>query len=167
MFGCNVFGWTAPEAESFRLLDAFIDAGFNFLDTADVYSIWVPGHHGGESESIIGRWLQSTGKRDQVVLATKVGFDMHDGKKGLARNYILQAVEDSLTRLQTDHIDLYQSHTDDATVPPRRDPRSLRPAHPAGQSPQHRRLQLFRRPSPRSPRRRPQPRPPRLPDPPT
>ena len=117
MFGCNVFGWTAPEAESFRLLDAFTDAGFNFLDTADVYSIWVPGHQGGESESIIGRWLKSTGKRDHVILATKVGFDMHDGKKGLARNYILQAVEDSLTRLQTDRIDLYQSHTDDASVP--------------------------------------------------
>ena len=117
MFGGNVFGWTVTPEDSFRLLDAFTAAGFNFIDTADVYSIWVPGHQGGESESIIGQWLQRTGKRDQVVLATKVGFDMRDGNKGLLRQWILRAVEDSLRRLQTDHIDLYQSHTDDGSVP--------------------------------------------------
>ena len=117
MFGCNVFGWTATPEVSFRLLDAFVDAGFNFLDTADVYSIWVPGHNGGESETIIGQWLARSGKRDQVILATKVGFDMHEGNKGLSRRWILRAVEDSLRRLQTEYIDLYQSHTDDATVP--------------------------------------------------
>ncbi len=117
MFGCNVFGWTVDRDTSFKLLDAFTDAGFNFLDTADVYSIWVPGHRGGESESIIGEWLKRSGKRDKMVLATKVGFDMHDDNKGLSRQWILRAVEDSLSRLQTDSIDLYQSHTDDATVP--------------------------------------------------
>ncbi len=116
-FGGNVFGWTADEATSFALLDAWVDAGFNFIDTADVYSRWVPGHTGGESESVIGRWLTKTGKRNRIVLATKVGKDMGDGKVGLRPEYIRQAVEASLTRLQTDHIDLYQSHDDDATVP--------------------------------------------------
>ncbi len=117
MFGGNVFGWTASAEDSYRLLDAFTGAGFNLIDTADVYSIWVPGHKGGESESIIGQWLARSGKRDQVVLATKVGFDMRDGNKGLSRQWIVRAVEDSLRRLQTTYIDLYQSHTDDATVP--------------------------------------------------
>jgi aryl-alcohol dehydrogenase-like predicted oxidoreductase len=117
MFGGNVFGWTIDEPASFALLDAFTSAGFNFIDTADVYSRWKPGNQGGESETILGRWFARTGKRDEVVLATKVGFDMGDGKKGLARDYILRAAEDSLRRLQTDRIDLYQSHTDDDSVP--------------------------------------------------
>lgn len=116
-FGGNVFGWTADEATSFSLLDAWVDAGFNFIDTADVYSRWAPGHTGGESESVIGRWLKQSGKRHRIVLATKVGKDMGDGKVGLRPEYIRQAVEASLTRLQTDHIDLYQSHDDDASVP--------------------------------------------------
>lgn len=116
-FGGNVFGWTADEATSFSLLDAWLDAGFNFIDTADVYSRWVPGHTGGESESVIGRWLAKSGKRNQIVLATKVGKDMGDGKVGLRPEYIRQAVEASLKRLQTDRIDLYQSHDDDASVP--------------------------------------------------
>lgn len=116
-FGGNVFGWTADEATSFALLDAWVDAGFNFIDTADVYSRWAPGHTGGESESVIGRWLKRSGKRHQIVLATKVGKDMGDGKLGLRAAYIRQAVEASLQRLQTDHIDLYQSHDDDTTVP--------------------------------------------------
>ncbi|WP_428000559.1 aldo/keto reductase [Acidovorax sp.] len=116
-FGGNVFGWTADEATSFRLLDAWVDAGFNFVDTADVYSRWAPGHTGGESEAVIGRWLKQNGKRNRIVLATKVGKDMGDGKVGLRPEYIRQAVDASLTRLQTDHIDLYQSHDDDAAVP--------------------------------------------------
>jgi aryl-alcohol dehydrogenase-like predicted oxidoreductase len=109
-FGGNVFGWTVDEAASFSLLDAWLDAGFNFIDTADVYSRWAPGHSGGESEAIIGKWLKASGKRDRVVLATKVGMDMGDGKAGLKPAYIRQAVEDSLRRLQTDRIDLYQIH---------------------------------------------------------
>lgn len=116
-FGGNVFGWTVDEATAFSLLDAWLDAGFNFIDTADVYSRWVPGHAGGESETMLGKWLQKSGKRSRVVLATKVGKDMGDGKKGLRPEYIRQAVEASLQRLQTDHIDLYQSHDDDASVP--------------------------------------------------
>src|SRR5689334_14297624 len=116
-FGGNVFGWTADEPTSFRLLDAFVAAGFNLVDTADVYSRWAPGNQGGESETILGKWLKSSGKRDRVVIATKVGMEMGPGKKGLSRAYIMQAVEDSLKRLQVDHIDLYQSHTDDAETP--------------------------------------------------
>jgi len=116
-FGGNVFGWTADTATSFALLDAFVDAGFNLVDTADVYSRWVPGHVGGESESVIGQWLRRSGKRQRIVLATKVGKDMGDGRIGLSRANIRQAVEDSLRRLQTDHIDLYQSHDDDAATP--------------------------------------------------
>jgi aryl-alcohol dehydrogenase-like predicted oxidoreductase len=117
-FGGNVFGWTADEATSFSLLDAFVDAGFNLVDTADVYSRWVPGHAGGESETIIGKWLkQRPSNRGRIVLATKVGKEMGDGRIGLAPAYIRSAVEDSLRRLQTDHIDLYQSHDDDATTP--------------------------------------------------
>ena len=107
-FGGNVFGWTANEAMSFRLLDAFVDHGFDFIDTADVYSVWVEGHRGGESETVLGNWFKQSGKRDKIVLATKVGFI-----KGLKPAYIKQAVEDSLKRLQTDRIDLYQSHKDD------------------------------------------------------
>ncbi len=115
-FGGNVFGWTADEATSFSLLDKFTGSGFNLIDTADVYSRWVPGHTGGESETVIGKWLKKNGKRKDVVIATKVGMDMGDGKKGLRGEYIVRAVEDSLRRLQTDYIDLYQSHTDDADV---------------------------------------------------
>jgi len=117
VFGGNVFGWTVDEARSFELLDAWVDRGFNCIDTADVYSTWVPGHVGGESETIIGKWLKQGGKRDQVVLLTKVGFEMKSGGKGLSKKYILEEVEQSLKRLQTDRIDLYQSHTDDQSVP--------------------------------------------------
>jgi len=116
-FGGNVFGWTADEATSFALLDAFVDGGFNLVDTADVYSHWVPGHVGGESEAIIGRWLKASGKRDRIVLATKVGKPMGPGLSGLSRAYIRSAVEASLRRLQTDRIDLYQSHDDDGATP--------------------------------------------------
>ena len=116
-FGGNVFGWTVDEPTSFRLLDAFVEAGFNLIDTADVYSRWAPGNQGGESETIIGRWLRQSGKRDRVVLATKVGMEMGPGEKGLSSAYILRAVEDSLKRLQIDHIDLYQSHQDDEATP--------------------------------------------------
>jgi aryl-alcohol dehydrogenase-like predicted oxidoreductase len=117
MFGGNIFGWTVDEPTSFELLDAFVAAGFDFIDTADIYSTWVPGHVGGESETIIGNWMKRRGNRDRVIVATKVGIQMAEGKKGLSKSYILRAVEDSLTRLQTDYIDLYQSHTDDADVP--------------------------------------------------
>src|SRR5712664_3056581 len=117
VFGGNVFGWTADEATSFRLLDAFVAAGFNAVDTADVYSRWVPGNKGGESETIIGKWLKRGAKRQQVIIATKVASEMGPGKKGLSKRYILAAVEDSLQRLQTDYIDLYQSHVDDADAP--------------------------------------------------
>ncbi len=112
-FGCNVFGWTANEKTSFELLDALTDFGFDFIDTADVYSSWVPGNQGGESETIIGKWLKNTGKREKVVIATKVGKPMGPGKQGLSKAYVTKAVEDSLRRLQTDYIDLYQSHDDD------------------------------------------------------
>ena len=116
-FGGNVFGWTADEATSFALLDAWVAAGFNFIDTADVYSRWVPGHTGGESETVIGKWLKRSGKRSQVVIATKVGSDMGQGKVDLSTAYIRKAVEDSLRRLQVDCIDLYQSHRDDEATP--------------------------------------------------
>jgi len=115
--GGNVFGWTVDENDAFRLLDAALDAGLNFIDTADIYSRWVPGHPGGESETILGKWLAGNGKRNQVILATKVGMDMGDGKAGLSAAYIQQAAEDSLRRLQTDRIDLYQSHQDDPKTP--------------------------------------------------
>src|SRR5947209_9178599 len=105
MFGGNVFGWTADEATSFSILDAFVDAGLDFIDTADVYSAWVPGNHGGESESIIGKWFRQSGKRDRIVLATKVS--KHPQRKGLSAANIQAAVEDSLRRLQTDYIDIY------------------------------------------------------------
>ena len=116
-FGGNVFGWSVNESESFRLLDAFVDAGFNLIDTADVYSNWVAGNCGGESETIIGRWMASRNNRNQVVIATKVGFKMNESDKGLSRDYILRAVEGSLRRLGTDTIDLYQSHVDDPDTP--------------------------------------------------
>ena len=116
-FGGNVFGWTIDEKESFKILDGLVDAGLDFIDTADVYSAWAPGNKGGESETIIGNWLKNTGKRDKVIIATKVGKPMGGDKKGLSRKYITQAVEDSLKRLQTDYIDLYQSHDDDKDTP--------------------------------------------------
>ncbi|MEO5843536.1 MAG: aldo/keto reductase [Caldimonas sp.] len=115
--GGNVFGWTADEAMSFRLLDAWVDAGMNFFDTADVYSRWVPGHAGGESETILGKWFRQSGKRNRVVLATKVGKPMGDADKGLSKAYIRRAVEASLRRLKTEVIDLYQAHDDDAETP--------------------------------------------------
>ena len=115
-FGGNVFGWTVDEATSVRLLDAFVDAGFNLIDTADSYSRWVTGHQGGESETIIGRWIAARGRHDDVVIATKVGSDMGLGRKCLRKDYILQAAEASLRRLQIDAIDLYQSHWDDETT---------------------------------------------------
>jgi aryl-alcohol dehydrogenase-like predicted oxidoreductase len=116
-FGGNVFGWTADEKTSFSLLDAWVDAGFNFIDTADVYSRWVPGHAGGESETVIGRWLKQGGRRDKVVIATKVGMDMGEGRIGLQPARIREAVEASLRRLQVDRIDLYQAHKDDEATP--------------------------------------------------
>ena len=115
MFGGNVFGWTADEATSFSMLDAFVDAGLDFIDTADVYSAWVPGNHGGESEAIIGKWFQRSGKRDRIVLATKVS--KHPQRKGLSAANIQAAVEDSLRRLQTEYIDVYLSHDDDTATP--------------------------------------------------
>lgn len=117
VFGGNVFGWTADEARSFDLLDTFVDRGFNCIDTADVYSSWVPGHTGGESEMIVGKWFARSGKRSKVILATKVGMEMPNTGKGLRKDYIFREVEQSLQRLQTDHIDLYQSHKDDESTP--------------------------------------------------
>jgi len=117
VFGGNVFGWTADEKSTFALLDAFVDAGLNMIDTADMYSRWVSGNRGGESETLIGKWLKASGKRDRVLIATKVGMDMGEGRKGLKPARIRQAVEESLSRLQIDTIDLYQSHTDDIEVP--------------------------------------------------
>ena len=115
--GSNVFAWTADENTSFAILDALVAAGFNFIDTADIYSMWVPGHKGGESETIIGNWMKRTGNRSKVIIATKVGMEMGPNEKGLSKAYIFRAVEGSLERLQTDHIDLYQSHQDDAATP--------------------------------------------------
>jgi len=117
-FGGNVFGWTLDEKASFAMLDAFVDAGFDLVDTADVYSHWAPGHSGGESETVLGKWFAlGGGRREKVVLATKCGKSMGQGKKGLSARYIEEAVEASLRRLQTDVIDLYQSHDDDSSVP--------------------------------------------------
>ncbi|HEY2251539.1 MAG TPA: aldo/keto reductase [Planctomycetaceae bacterium] len=115
--GGNVFGWTADEPTSFAILDRFVDAGFNLIDTADMYSIWAPGHKGGESETVIGNWFARGGRRKQVVIATKVGMEISPTEKGLSKPYILRAVEQSLHRLQTDYIDLYQSHRDDEATP--------------------------------------------------
>ncbi|MGQ0509210.1 MAG: aldo/keto reductase [Betaproteobacteria bacterium] len=116
-FGGNVFGWTIDDKTSFALLDAWVAAGFNFIDTADVYSRWVPGHKGGESEAVIGRWLaQGGGRRDKVVIATKVGMDLSKGP-GLAPARIREAVDESLKRLRVDRIDLYQAHQDDKDTP--------------------------------------------------
>jgi aryl-alcohol dehydrogenase-like predicted oxidoreductase len=116
-FGGNVLGWTADERTSFALLDAFVAGGFNLIDTADVYSRWVPGHAGGESESIVGRWLVARGLRGRVLIASKAGMDMGPGDQGLSKTYLLKAAERSLARLKTDHIDLYQAHRDDPATP--------------------------------------------------
>ncbi|MFS8616977.1 MAG: aldo/keto reductase [Solitalea sp.] len=116
-FGGNVFGWTLNESESFRILDAFLDAGFNFIDTADTYSKWAEGNQGGESETILGNWFRQRGRRDDVILATKLGGDMGAGRKGLKAGYVKEAVEASLKRLKTDYIDLYQTHYDDPETP--------------------------------------------------
>ncbi len=115
--GGNVFGWTVDEPTAFTILDAFVGAGFNLIDTADTYSRWVTGNKGGESETMIGKWLKRSGNRNKVVIATKVGSEMGPLKKGLSKDYILRAVKDSLSRLQTDTIDLYQSHRDDPDTP--------------------------------------------------
>ena len=117
ILGGNVFGWTVDEAGAFTLLDAFTASGFNCIDTADSYSTWVPGNRGGESETIIGRWMKLRGNREKMVIATKVGSEIGPGKKGLAKSYILRAAEDSLRRLQTGYIDLYQTHRDDPGTP--------------------------------------------------
>src|SRR5262245_1880834 len=116
MLGGNVFGWNVDEATSLAILDAFVDAGFNAIDTADSYSRWVPGHAGGESETIIGKWLKTSAKRAKMVIATKVGGDMGEGKT-VRKDYILRAAEASLKRLQVDCIDLYQTHWDDDVTP--------------------------------------------------
>ena len=117
VLGGNVFGWTVDEPTSFALLDAFVAAGFNMIDTADVYSVWAPGNKGGESETVIGNWLKRRGRRDEVIVATKVGWELSPTHKGLAKEYIISEVETSLRRLQTDYIDLYQSHIDDPKTP--------------------------------------------------
>jgi aryl-alcohol dehydrogenase-like predicted oxidoreductase len=117
MLGGNVFGWTADEPTSFKILDAFVAAGLNFIDTADSYSTWVPGHQGGESETIIGNWFKQSGKRAKVVIATKVGSEIPGQGKGLGKAWIMRQVEGSLKKLQTDYIDLYQSHRDDPATP--------------------------------------------------
>jgi aryl-alcohol dehydrogenase-like predicted oxidoreductase len=115
--GGNVFGWTTDEQKSYKILDAFVAAGFDLIDTADTYSRWVPGNKGGESETIIGKWLKWSGNRTKVIIATKVGSEMGPNRKGLTKPYILRAAEESLRRLQTDTIDLYQSHKDDPDTP--------------------------------------------------
>lgn len=116
-FGGNVFGWTIDESTSFKLLDAFVAAGFNFIDTADIYSTWKPGNKGGESETILGNWMRARANRSKLVIATKVGMEMAPGRSGLSAKHIVKSVEDSLRRLQTDYIDLYQSHQDDPLAP--------------------------------------------------
>lgn len=117
IFGGNVFGWTLSEAQSFEMLDTCLESGLNTIDTADVYSRWVSGHSGGESETVLGRYIKKRKNRDRLVLATKVGMSMGEEQKGLSKAYIIRAVEKSLQRLQTDYIDLYQSHTDDVDTP--------------------------------------------------
>jgi aryl-alcohol dehydrogenase-like predicted oxidoreductase len=115
--GGNVFGWTADERASFEVLDAFVAAGFNFIDTADAYSAWVPGHKGGESEEVLGKWMKARGNRDKVLIASKFGVEVVPGESGLSPAYMRKAIERSLRRLDTDYIDLYQSHRDDPATP--------------------------------------------------
>lgn len=116
-FGGNVLGWTADRDTSFQILDRIVEAGLNFIDTADAYSMWVPGHTGGESESVLGDWMERRRNREKVIIATKVGAELGPGLGGLSRRYIIKAVEASLKRLKTDYIDIYQSHRDDAETP--------------------------------------------------
>lgn len=115
--GGNVFGWTIDQARSFEVLDAFVGGGGDFIDTADVYSTWKPGNVGGESETILGEWMKARGNRGRLVIATKLGSPMGEGKQGLSAKYVVEAVEASLRRLRTDVIDLYQAHIDDAVTP--------------------------------------------------
>lgn len=115
--GGNVFGWNLTGERAFDVLDAFVEGGFNLIDTADTYSVWIEGHKGGESESLIGDWLARRGKRDDVVIATKVGMKTADGEQGLARDFIMKSADRSLARLKTDYIDLYQAHIDDPNTP--------------------------------------------------
>ncbi|MAN27543.1 MULTISPECIES: aldo/keto reductase [Mesonia] len=117
IFGGNVFGWTLDEKESFKMLDELLDKGYDTIDTADVYSRWAEGNSGGESETILGKWMKERGVRDRISLHTKVGSDMGQGHKDISKSYILSAVEDSLKRLQTDYIDLYYTHWDDDKTP--------------------------------------------------
>lgn len=117
VFGGNVFGWTLDEKQSFEILDKFVDLGFNAIDTADIYSRWAPDNEGGESETIIGKWIKSRGKRQDITLITKVGGDMGQDNKGLSRDHILRSVDESLQRLQTDYLDLYLTHFDDENTP--------------------------------------------------
>ena len=117
VFGGNVFGWTADPLTSFKLLDGLMEAGLNAIDTADVYSRWAPGNSGGESEAIIGVWLKNRKQRDKVIIATKCGMEMGPDKNGLSARRIMAAIEESLIRLQTDYVDLYQAHADDAATP--------------------------------------------------
>jgi aryl-alcohol dehydrogenase-like predicted oxidoreductase len=117
VIGGNVFGWTAKQQAAFSILDACCDAGFNTIDTADIYSVFVPGHQGGESETVIGNWLAQRRQRDRIILATKVGMQMAPGKTGLSRAHILTSVDESLRRLQTDYIDIYFAHQDDPQTP--------------------------------------------------
>ncbi|MFV0481308.1 MAG: aldo/keto reductase [Campylobacteraceae bacterium] len=115
--GGNVFGWTIDEKESFKILDFSVQNGLNFIDTADVYSLWHEGNKGGESETIIGNWIKKRGKRDDLLIATKLGWDLGNGKKGLSKKYMKEAINASLKRLNTDYVDLYISHRDDEETP--------------------------------------------------
>ncbi len=144
VLGGNVFGWTVQEPAAFQIFDAFTDAGFNMIDTADSYPFWVPGNKGGESEAMIGNWLARSGKRASVIIATKVGWEISPERKGLKREYILKSAEDSLKRLRTDYIDLYQSHKDDPGDAARRNLGSARAINPPGKSARDRRFKLFR-----------------------
>jgi len=132
VFGGNVFGWTADRETSFAILDRFADAGFQAIDTADVYSAWVPGNHGGESETIVGEWMARRGRRDRTIVITKVGSEMGPGRKGLSRAYIRDAIDASLRRLKTDYVDVYLSHWPDPSVPYAETPRAYQDLLAAG-----------------------------------
>ena len=140
--GGNAFGWTADEAASQAVLNAYTELGGNFIDTADVYSTWVAGHSGGESEAIIGRWMKSRGNRNSLIIVTKVGSKMGPEEQGLSASYISKAVEASLRRLQTDHIDLYFAHRDDPNTPLEETLEAFTRLVQQGKSTLHRRVQL-------------------------